>query len=69
MTTTLKITGMTCNHCVQSVTRALQGVAGVKTVSVTLDPGQAVVDGSADSRALIQAVEEEGYQAEVVSAQ
>lgn len=30
MTKTLHIKGMTCNHCVMHVTKALEGVAGVE---------------------------------------
>lgn len=36
----LKVTGMTCGGCVQSVTRALKAVAGVNDVQVTLASGE-----------------------------
>lgn len=65
MAVTLSVSGMTCGHCVQSVTKALQAVAGVEKVSVSLDTGRAHVDGSANLGALIRAVEEEGYKAQV----
>jgi copper chaperone len=61
--TTLKVTGMTCNHCVMSVTKALKQVPGVETADVSLEKAQAVVKGSADAQALIKAVKEEGYDA------
>ena len=61
----LKITGMTCEHCVRATTKALEGVPGVESAEVTLDPGGAVVRGQADIDALIAAVKEEGYEAEV----
>lgn len=61
----LKITGMTCEHCVHATTKALQNVPGVEKVDVTLHPGAAVVQGQADPEALIAAVREEGYEAEV----
>jgi copper chaperone CopZ len=32
----LKITGMTCAHCVQAVTKALDGVADVEKAEVKL---------------------------------
>jgi copper chaperone CopZ len=41
---TYDITGMHCQSCVTKVTAALQGVAGVTTASVTLQPPQARVD-------------------------
>lgn len=65
MAITLSITGMTCDHCVRSVTKALQTVAGVEKVSVSLDTGRARVDGKAGPGALVQAIEEEGFQAQV----
>jgi len=65
MAITLSVTGMTCNHCVHSVTKALQAVAGVEKVAVSLAGGRAQVDGKASPDALIHAVEEEGYKAQV----
>lgn len=64
-TVQLKITGMTCNHCVASVKKALESVAEVQSVEVTLEPGAATINGRAESDALIAAVKEAGYQAEV----
>ena len=63
----LKITGMTCGHCVRSVTGALKGVKGVKTAEVDLKSGSAKVEGTPDPAALLAAVEEEGYKDEVLS--
>lgn len=65
--TVLKVSGMTCHHCVNAVKEALEGVAGVERAEVSLDAGQAEVDGQADPQALIKAVAEEGYEAEVAS--
>ena len=39
----IKVTGMTCGGCVNSVTRALKAVPGVAEVSVSLQPGEAKV--------------------------
>jgi copper chaperone len=65
--TKLKIDGMSCEHCVRAVSGALEGVPGVeKVVEVSLDRGEAILEGSAETAALIAAVEEEGYRAEVV---
>lgn len=60
---TLKVSGMTCDHCVATVTKALKRVAGVEGVRVSLEQGEAVVDGRADPRALIGAVKQEGFEA------
>lgn len=64
--THLKVTGMTCNHCVMHTKKALQSVPGVKSVDVSLEPGTATVTGSADHDQLIAAVKNAGYEAEVV---
>ena len=64
-TTLLKIEGMTCGHCVRSVSKALEGVPGVQSAAVDLAAGTAAVvhDGTALPATLAQAVEEEGYTA------
>lgn len=64
----LKIDGMSCEHCVRAVNSALAEVEGVDSViEISLDRGEAVVEGDPDSAALVSAIEEEGYKAEVVS--
>ena len=60
----LDITGMTCDHCVRSVTNALKDVPGVTDAVVSLEKKQATVTAdSVDVQALLDAVEEEGYEA------
>lgn len=64
ITITLAIDGMTCNHCVAAVHKALAAVEGVdEVVEVQLKPGAAIVRGSASAQALIDAVHNAGYQA------
>jgi copper chaperone len=58
------VTGMTCQHCVASVTEQVQEVEGVTEVAVDLSSGRLTVTSEqplseADVRA---AVEEAGYQ-------
>jgi Cu+-exporting ATPase len=62
-TTTLSVTGMTCQHCVAAVSKALQAVPGVQNAQVDLAQGKAVVDGNAPAQALIDAVTQAGYTA------
>ncbi|MCC6474101.1 MAG: cation transporter [Burkholderiales bacterium] len=66
-TTQIKVTGMTCQHCVRSVHKALEKVPGVKSVEVSLEHSRATVAGDADGGALVAAVKEEGYQAELTA--
>ena len=62
MTKTISIEGMHCQHCVAAVTEALQAVAGVTSVSVSLENNNAVVEGaSLDDAALKAAVEDTGF--------
>jgi len=67
-TITLKVGGMTCQGCVRSVRKVLEGVPGVEQVDVSLEQGEATVrfdPASADPTRLTQAVENAGYQARV----
>lgn len=42
-TTTIKIKGMTCMGCVNSIKTVLKNLSGVIQTEVTLDPAQAIV--------------------------
>ena len=64
----LNVGGMTCNHCVMHVTKALNGVSGVdRVVEVHLDRGEALVEGNADADELLAAVKKAGYQASLAA--
>ena len=39
--TTIKVTGMSCQHCVNAVTKALSGIEGIQNVQVSLEKGEA----------------------------
>ena len=62
MKKTIKIEGMMCQHCVKAATKALEGVAGVTAVTVSLEDKQAVVEGSATDEALTAAIVDAGYE-------
>jgi len=38
---TIKIKGMSCQHCVMAVAKALGGIEGIKEVRVDLEKGEA----------------------------
>ena len=62
MTTELIVEGMTCEHCVRSVTEEVGEVAGVESVAIDLSSGQLTVVGAAiDLDAVRAAVDEAGY--------
>ncbi len=61
---TLKIQGMTCNHCVMRVAKALKAVPGVQDAQVDLQKAEAVVtydEGKVTQDKLGFAVVEAGY--------
>lgn len=62
-TRTYTVTGMTCSHCVASVTEEVQEIAGVEDVDVVLESGALTVTSSQslDDAAVRAAVEEAGY--------
>lgn len=63
-TVTLKVTGMTCGGCVNSVTNVLKAIPGVKDVTVTLTPGEATIQYDEQlvlPSQLISAIKDAGY--------
>jgi copper chaperone CopZ len=64
----LRITGMTCGHCLAKVEKALKGVSGVYSAVVDLPDGEAEVDFDDDTVTtveLIGAVQKAGYGAKL----
>jgi copper chaperone len=64
MGTTLKVKGMSCQHCVMSVTKALNQLDGVKNVQVDLAKGEVQFDNtkSITSDRIQKAITDAGYQ-------
>ena len=57
------VKGMTCDHCVASVTEEVSEVSGVRAVDVDLASGRLVVTGNdVDDEAIAAAVHEAGYE-------
>ena len=66
-TAKLKVTGMTCGHCVSAVKSALESTTGVESAQVDLNAGTAFVqydEARTTPQDLTAAVMQEGYQAE-----
>ncbi len=63
-TTRITVTGMTCAHCVASVTEEVSELDGVTAVDVDLATGAVVIssDRPLPDDAVRTAVEEAGYQ-------
>ena len=62
-TSTYTVSGMTCGHCIASVTEEIGEIDGVQEVAADLASGQVVVtsDGPVDPADIRVAVEEAGY--------
>jgi copper ion binding protein len=63
-TATYTVSGMTCGHCVNSVSSELGKLPGVNNVQVDLATGTVTVDSQEplDQAAVAAAVDEAGYQ-------
>lgn len=61
---TFTVVGMTCSHCVMSVTEEVTQIQGVQDIDVELASGRLTVHSEADldPSAVQAAVEEAGYQ-------
>lgn len=59
------VTGMSCAACVARVEKAVNSVEGVENCAVSLLTNSMNVEGTADSAAIIRAVEKAGYKANV----
>ena len=61
---TYTVTGMTCEHCVASVTEEVEELTGVERVEVVLTTGELTIDSTRplDEGDVKPAVETAGYQ-------
>jgi copper chaperone len=63
ITETLHIEGMSCNHCVSSVTRALSETDGVLVDSVAIGTARVTFDPAKTPRSkLVEAIEDIGFE-------
>lgn len=64
MTTTINIRGMSCQHCVDHVKKALEDIAGVMSARVDLQNKSAQVEhnDSVSMEIMKEAVSEAGYE-------
>ena len=50
---TVKVKGMSCQHCVASVTKALSDIEGITDVSVNLEAGEATLSDQIRARSSV----------------
>ena len=63
--TVVRISGMSCQGCVRTITGVLQALPGVARVAVVLEAGQATITYDADQisvRQLNEAIEGAGFE-------
>lgn len=64
MNETLKVQGMSCNHCVNSIEESVGNLTGVSSVKVNLSSGEVSVEFDSQQTTLDQikeTIEEQGY--------
>lgn len=61
---TIKIKGMSCNHCVMAVTKALSEIEGISNVKVDLKNNEAMFDEEkpVDMALIRERIEKAGYE-------
>lgn len=65
ITKIFQVTGMTCGHCKKAVETAIQTTPGVQDTRVELESGKATVTGQFSDEAIVVAIEDAGYTAEL----
>ena len=62
--TTIKIKGMSCNHCVMAVTKVLRDIDGIRNVKVDLKNGEAAFDevDPVDMETIRERIRKAGYE-------
>jgi len=61
----IQVEGMTCGHCVETVTQAVKGLKGTQSVSVDLDKKQVTVDydeAAIDLKSISAKITEVGFE-------
>ncbi|MEC9488897.1 MAG: copper ion binding protein [Halanaerobium sp.] len=66
VTAVFEVDGMSCEHCVMTITDALMELEGVEDVDVELDSEEEVTvtydDEEVDEEDLVEAIEDAGYE-------
>lgn len=62
--TTYKVSGMTCSHCQAFVERTIRALPTVQSADVSLERGEAIVEGDVSSEEIVRVVSEIGYRIE-----
>jgi copper ion binding protein len=63
-TNKIKVLNMNCNHCVATITKALENIEGVKDLKFNLKKKEVKIKGDIPAETLIEAIENAGYDVE-----
>ena len=66
-TEVLKVSGMSCGHCVKAVEESVGGLAGVKSVAVDLSAGKVEVSYDSSTvtlESIKETIDDQGYEVE-----
>ena len=61
---TIKVKGMSCQHCVASTTKAMESIDGINNVTVDLQKGEAHSAGAVDIEVFNAAISKIGFEIE-----
>lgn len=65
MTTEFIVSDMTCNHCVQTITKAIHHLEPKALVHIDLATHKVAIEQAVNPQALEEAIREEGYDVKV----
>ncbi len=63
----IKVMGMSCDHCVQTITKAVEGINGIARVQVDLEKKQVTVgfeENQTDLKTISAKIVEAGFETE-----
>ena len=58
---TLIVKGMTCNHCKETVTEAINSCDGINNIEINLESGQAFIFGDINENQIIKSINNAGF--------
>jgi copper chaperone len=56
-----KVLNMNCNHCVNTITKALRAIKGIDDVAFNLEDKNVKVSGDVSAKLIIDTITEAGY--------
>ena len=64
----LKVTGMSCGHCVAAIEKAVKGLDSQAEVAADIEKGEVTVNSDIEFASISDAIKEAGYENEAINA-